>query len=102
MPDDLTEERPKHYEWTEEAINQIRKRLAMQPNSFLVAYCVYVFDPDTKGIDVSANFIGDGHQPLDAETEAQFRAVNQRFTEDVKKIFELQDTSPLDSWGHLK
>lgn len=89
-------------QWTDEAIGQIRKRLALKPDSFLVAYCIYVFDPKTKGIDVSANFIGDGHQELDAETEAQFREVNQRFTEDVKKILGLQDFSPLEAWSHLK
>lgn len=88
--------------WTEEAIKEIRKRLALKPNSFLVAYCIYIFDPATKGIDTSANFIGDGHQKLDAETEAKFRKVNQRFTEDVKKIFGLTDSNPIAAWGHLK
>ncbi len=84
--------------WTDEAIKEIRKRLSARPNSFLVAYAIYVFDPETKGIDVSANFIGDGHQELGAETESQIMEASHRFTEDVKKIFGIADFNPVEAW----
>ena len=95
-------EKPDPERWTEEAIREIRTRLISKPNSFLVAYCIYVFDPATKGIDVSANFIGDGHQKLDAETEEQIQRASHRFTEDVKKIFDASDFNPVEAWGHFK
>lgn len=101
MTDEYTEDRPKEYEWTEAAMKEMRKRLAVKPGTFLVAYCLYVFDPETKGIDVSANFIGDGHRELDAETAEQIRKVNMEFTKIVQKIFGLTDHNPVEAWKNV-
>lgn len=94
-------EKPDPSEWTEKAIREIRHRLALNPSSFLVGYCIYTFDVQTKGIGVSANFIGDGHQKLDAETEAQFMELNQEFTKIVQRIFSTTDFNPLEAWENV-
>jgi len=54
-----------------------------------------------KGIDVSANFIGDGHRELDAETAEQIRKVNMEFTKIVQKIFGLTDHNPVEAWKNV-
>jgi hypothetical protein len=89
------------WEWNDFAMKQMGKRLTGTSN-LLVAFCLIAINPEDKGLNVTADILGDKSGPMPESDREGILKVFAKFEEEIKKIFGAQAHSPVQMWGHLK